>query len=73
LNDDFTENKHNKTCVYLGGLSTGSIAIRQVGLLHPDGQCRLGLCFLDGTGLRQSDRKATMWLRKAALQGHDKA
>ena len=36
-------------------------------------QYNLGLCYLDGDGVKRNERIAIKWFKKAATQGYDKA
>lgn len=38
-----------------------------------EGQCRLGLCYLKGSGVRKDREEAIKWLSQAAEQGHKEA
>ncbi len=40
---------------------------------HPEAQYQLGLCFLNGMGIRQDIRLAEVWLLKSALAHHPEA
>jgi hypothetical protein len=37
---------------------------------HADAQCRLGMCYRDGSGVAKNNREAVKWYRLAADNGH---
>ena len=40
---------------------------------YPPAQYDLGNCYLNGLGVQKSQAEAVEWIRKAAVQGHEKA